>query len=208
MKKTVFLMLCASLCISFMATSCDKKEEKPATTEPEPCVDDAMVYYSVYKTKADYSDYVYMSADGSLRSKDKENINTSWDDEVWSELVKWYSVKKLKNGYCFVPFVHRNDIVYTDVTLEEYDRLKKEYSSEEQSNSFGLIDTLKKRIIDNDPVIECYKFRFGDPLLTFRDSIWQAASDIAGSPYPNIDKINEMIESGEFFTYEGVERIK
>ena len=28
-----FLMLCASLCISFMATSCDKKEEKP---EKEP----------------------------------------------------------------------------------------------------------------------------------------------------------------------------
>ena len=28
MKKTVFLMLCASLCISFMATSCDKKDVK------------------------------------------------------------------------------------------------------------------------------------------------------------------------------------
>ena len=33
MKKTVFLMLCASLCISFMATSCDKKDEKTETDD-------------------------------------------------------------------------------------------------------------------------------------------------------------------------------
>ena len=38
MKKTVFLMLCASMCFSFLATSCDKKDEKPAKTEQEGCV--------------------------------------------------------------------------------------------------------------------------------------------------------------------------
>ena len=69
MKKTVFLMLCASLCISFMATSCDKKDEKPAATEQEDCV---TITEGIYGTVVErYGDWMPVIGEDSPRGGER-----------------------------------------------------------------------------------------------------------------------------------------
>ncbi|MBO7055524.1 MAG: hypothetical protein J6W37_09080, partial [Bacteroidales bacterium] len=87
--------------------------------------------------------------------------------------------------------VKKNTAAYTDITVEEYKEIWKAMEGKD------ICDTLASRIIDKDPYKEIYVFSRTDTILC--QGIYQE---------PNFDKINEMIESGEFFTYEGVERIK
>ena len=82
----------------------------------------------------------------------------------------------------------------TNITFSEYVEIG------EATEGKDIRDTLTTRVIDRDPIKELYRINSFDTLLIVPDEhrIWG----------PNIDKINEMIESGEFFTYEGVERVK
>ena len=70
---------------------------------------------------------------------------------------------------------------YTDITVEEY----KDIWQATIDKHIDMRDTLTSRIIDRDPYEELYDVK-----------------------KIGVDKIKEMIESGEFFTYEGVERVK
>ena len=79
--------------------------------------------------------------------------------------------------------VQRLDIhdCYTDITVEEY----KDIWQATIDKHIDMRDTLTSRIIDRDPYEELYDVK-----------------------KIGVDKIKELIESGELFTYEGVERIK
>ena len=190
------------LLLSVIVVSCAREDD--ITSAKIKKERDEMVYYSVYKTKADYSDYVYVSKTNHIFSKPNPNDTLNKDiSGVGKNYIKWWKGQSLSEDYYFIPFVVSPEIInYTDVTFEEYDNLCKEFSSEGQIDSLKLLETMKKRIIDTNPFVEYYKFKFIDEKLC----------DIVDSSTlhrePNFDKINEMIESGEFFTYEGVERVK
>ena len=85
-----------------------------------------------------------------------------------------------------------NGYYYTDITFSEYKEIWKTIGSKD------MRDTLTSRVIDRDPYEEIYSLHY-DSVLYKHDE---------GGVTPNIDKINELIESGEFFTYKGVERVK
>ncbi|MBR4689166.1 MAG: hypothetical protein IKO90_01750 [Bacteroidales bacterium] len=183
MKKTVFLMLCALMCISFMATSCDKKDEKP---EKEPWEEacpggdpesDILPYSVVVKFDGKYDYWKYVTV-----TYDKVN-----------EKVKYYhspeykvDLKELTNGYYYATCDYFAEEAYTDITYEEYkDMSDKGIISEE---------TLKNRIISTNYLTEKY--------FILDENAFKKDGKI------DIDALNASIESGEFFTYEGVERVK
>lgn len=185
MKRTVFLMLCASLCISFMATSCEKEE--PASSYRE-CSE-----YLLFKFNGDYEQYIPV---GYSNKKNKVVAYPSPSNPFASGLI--YGSEKCSNDYFLDQSVladprkwnNNNTIVYTDISVDEYKEIW-------DINTIDIRDTLTSRIIDKDPYKEIYLFPRTDTILC--QGKYQE---------PNFDKINEMIESGEFFTYEGVERIK
>ena len=98
--------------------------------------------------------------------------------------------RKCVNGYYITSTVGSNAGCMTDITVNEYKEIWK------ASEGKDIRDTLTSRVIDKDPCLEIYKFP-NDSILLY-DYLWNK----------NLDKINEMIESGDFFTYEGVERVK
>ncbi len=189
------------LLIGCVLVSCAKESD---ITLKEEQVNDAMVYYSVYRTKADYSNFVYMSKTDYIWSKPNQNDTLNKDiSGVGKYYIKWWKGQYLSKDYYFIPYeVDPKTIKYTNVTFDEYDNLYNEFSIEGQVDSIKLLETMNNRVIDTAPFEEYYRFRIGDKKLC----------DIVNSSTlhtePNIDKINEMIESGEFFTYEGVKRIK
>ena len=181
MKKTVFLMLCASLCISFMATSCDKKNEKPEKKSWEEACSggdpesDILPYSVVVKFdgKYDYWKYVTVTYD---------NIN---------DKIKYYhsteyrvNLKELHDGYYYADCDYFAEEAYTDITYEEY----KEMSHKGEISE----ETIKSRIISTNYLIEKY-------FITDEEA-FKKNGEI------DIDALNTSIESGEFFTYKGVER--
>ena len=101
-----------------------------------------------------------------------------------------YHARKCSNGYYITTTVGTNSCCMTNITVNEYKEIWK--ATEEKD----IRDTLTSRVIDRDPCLEIYKFP-NDSILLY-DYLWNK----------NLDKINEMIESGELFTYEGVERVK
>lgn len=182
MKTKLFLMLCASLCISFMATSCDKKEEKPATTEQEGCVGgdpapDILPYSVVVKFdgKYDYWKYVTVAYD-KINDKVKYYHSTKFN----------INLKELHNGYYYADCDYFAEEAYTDITYEEY----KEMSDKGEISA----DTLKSRIISTDYLTEIY--------FITDENAFKKNGEI------DIDALNASIESGEFFTYEGIEGMK
>ncbi|MBR4688851.1 MAG: hypothetical protein IKO90_00135 [Bacteroidales bacterium] len=103
---------------------------------------------------------------------------------------------KCPNGYyirmgIFNANNHVHDC-YTDITVEEYEDIW------EVTKDKDIRDTLTSRVIDRDPYEELYDF----PESVFYRHLPEGGCSL------DIDKINELIESGDFFTYEGVERVK
>ncbi len=80
---------------------------------------------------------------------------------------------------------------FTDITVSEYKEIWKATKGKD------IRDTLTSRVIDRDPYAEIYSLHYDTVLYKHE-----------GGVSINIDKINELIESGEFFTYKGVERVK
>lgn len=195
MKNLIVLLLIGGIFVS-----CAK--EDGITFKETPKGYDEIPYYSVYKTNADYSNYVYMSKTNQIPYKPnlKDTLNISGIGENY---IKWWKGQPLTKDYYFIPFeLNPESIKYTDVTYEEYDNLYNVFPSNGDIDSLRLLETMDKRIIDIDPFLEYYRFQFNDKkLCTIVDSSILHME-------PNFEKINELIETGEFFTYEGVEKIK
>lgn len=122
MKRTVFLMLCASLCISFMATSCDKKDEKPAKTEQEGCVggDPAPDYdFTVFRDEV-FSIELISAPGAGMRWEWKNKADVTCVDTIGleevplieerrgDEVIEKWNFKGLEMGNCTLLFEYIN----------------------------------------------------------------------------------------------------
>lgn len=170
--------------IGLTMVSCNKNDE--AT------VKDPNSYYSVVKMKQDYTQYAM-----GIENKKKKHVQPA------TPLGQKDRFLQLKNGYWVTKNGRKLDgrEVVTDISLEEFEKLYEEYA---ETNLDKLRDTLYSRIIDRDPFEELYFVRVKD----FSIIVNYVDEEHYGNGGPDIDKINELIESGEFFTYEGVERVK
>lgn len=144
----------------------------------------------VFKYKNEnYANYV-----GVVYSEKKNKVVGYPDSsEVFS--MSLVPATKCSNGYyCGHSAISPKSIrgCYTDITFSEYKEIW------EATEGKDILDTLTSRVIDRDPYEEIYRLHY-DTILYKHEG---------GCVGFNLDKINEMIESGEFFTYEGVERIK
>ena len=138
-------------------------------------------YYSVVKMKQDYTQYAM-----GIENEKKNFVQPITPLGLENKFLQ------LNNGYWVTTYGKSLDgrEVVTDISLEEYEKLYEEYA---ETNLDKLRDTLYSRIIDREPFEELY-------------SVSKKDFSIKGGP--DIDKINALIESGELFTYEGVERVK
>lgn len=181
--KKYFVFLTIMFGVFFF--SCEKEEPVSAYGE---CSE-----YLLFKFNGDYEQYVPVAYSDE---KKKLIAHPSPSNPFAAGLI--CSSKKCSNNYFLDIQVlvdprkwGNNTTAYTDITVEEYKEIWKVMEGKD------IRDTLASRIIDKDPYKEIYVFPRTDTILC--QGIYQE---------PNFDKINEMIESGEFFTYEGVERIK
>lgn len=179
MKKINIFLLVAIIMLA--ASSCKKIFGDSGEGEA-----DADVVFK-YKNE-NYANYV------AVAYSDKKNKVTGYPDS--SEVFSFglYGVK-CSEGYYITSIEGSSpkDIrgCYTDITFREYKEIWK------ATNGNDIRDTLTSRVIDRDPYAEIYSLHYDTVLYKHE-----------GGVTFNIDKINEMIESGDFFTYEGVERIK
>ncbi len=149
-------------------------------------------YYSVVKMKQDYTLYAM-----GIENKNKNYLRSV------TPMGQKDRFLQLKNGYWVTKYGLTLDgrEVVTDISIEEFEDLYDKYA---ETNLDKLRDTLYSRIIDRDPFEELYFI----PKKDFSIIVNYVDGEHYGIGGPDIDKINEMIESGEFFTYEGVERVK
>ncbi|MCQ2606628.1 MAG: hypothetical protein MJ204_08855 [Bacteroidales bacterium] len=187
MKTKVILMLYVSLLLSIVFTACTKEY-------PEGLIEGISSDKYVILPKADYREYVQVG-----QKKGKVSIYPSRGDagNYWQQLEK---------GYYYAPwlFVHG---MFLDTKFSEYDEIWNLYFTDEYKNK-DILDTLNSRILEKDPYLEIYK------LLDVSDFMVKTLTGniINGEEQYQVsldkEKLNKMIETGEFFTYEGVKRIK
>ena len=193
MKKTVFLMLCASFLCTTLITSCNKEDDIKfggGETINPPL---GFVVLPQNESFIEYKDYVQVAVkNGSISGyPGKGGVDASSNGMV-----------ELRNGYFFLNHIYTHS-VFTDITFTEYNEIWEKTLNGEIKN---IVDTLNTRIIDNDPFKDAYTVPNQDIFLKSTPVVIDDKEYYKVST--NIDKINEMIESGEFFTYEGVERVK
>ena len=137
---------------------------------------------------ANYLSFVY---------SDKKNYVVGYPSpEDAHTLNSYYPNAKCPNGYYFkwgYDAKHHIHDCYTDITIKEYRDIW------EATKNKDIRDTLTSRVISRDPYEELYSIPYDTVFWKHKDN---------GVVGLNFDKINEMIESGELFTYEGVERVK
>ena len=183
MKKYVVLV---TILLGIGMSSC-KKEDTVADGVP----------YSGYvlsKYNGDYEHFVMVGY-----SAEKNKLVAYPDSSDCGTLANSSHITKCSNDYFLDTYVlgdphnlvKKNTAAYTNITVDEYKEIWR------ASEGKDIRDTLASRIIDTDPYKEIYIIMRADTILC--QGKYQE---------PNYDKINEMIESGEFFTYEGVERVK
>ena len=146
----------------------------------------------VFKYKNDnYASYV------AVTYSDKKKCVVGYPDSIGNtpSLGLNSCAIKCSNGYYFASIegYSAKSIrgCYTDIKFSEYKEIWKATKGKD------IRDTLTSRVIDQDPYAEIYSLHYDTVLYKHE-----------GGVSINIDKINEMIESGELFTYEGVERVK
>ena len=179
MKTSIYVL---SAVVILVTSSCKKKFGDGEG--------DAEVIFK-YKNEA-YANYVGVSY------SEKENKVVGYPDSTGNtpSLGLNSCAVKCSNGYYYASIegCSAKSIrgCYTDITFSEYKEIWKTIGNKDMQ------DTLTSRVIDRDPYAEIYSLHFDTVLYKHE----------GGMVSTNIDKINEMIESGEFFTYEGVERVK
>ena len=183
MKKYVILV---TILFGLGASSCKKEDT----------VVDGVPYsgYVLYKCNGDYENFVMVGY-----SVEKNKLVAYPDTSDCKTLSTSRNITKCSNDYFLNTYVlgdphnlvKKNTSAYTNITINEYKEIWRIMDGKD------ICDTLASRIIDKDPYKEIYIIMRADTILC--QGKYQE---------PNYDKINEMIESGEFFTYEGVERVK
>lgn len=132
----------------------------------------------VFIPKADYSGYV------QVFGKNGSVSAYPGDGDVGSRTNSW---KKLEGEYYQASWLYVGGM-FLDVTFTEYHDIWQLYYTDEYKHK-NILDTLNTRILEEEPYLEIYQYK---KMLVTRD----------------LDTLNSLIESGEFFTYEGVTRIK
>ena len=178
MKKIFFYIL--TTIFFFSMVSCKKMF---SDNEPE-C---GMLLKLKDEKYANYLTFVY---------SDKKNKVVGYPSpEDARTLNSYYPNAKCPNGYYFKwgydAKYHIHDC-YTDITIKEYRDIW------EATKNKDIRDTLTSRVISRDPYEELYS-------IPYDTVFWKHEG---GGVSLDFDKIKEMIESGELFTYEGVERVK
>ncbi|MCQ2608090.1 MAG: hypothetical protein MJ197_05335 [Bacteroidales bacterium] len=182
MKRANVFNLLFLVIVGLSLVSCNKEH---GTTE-------GTNYYSVVKMKQDYSKNVM-----GIEFKNKKYV------QPCTPLGYENRFLQLKNGYWVTAYDKPLDgrEVATDMSLDEYEKLYKEYA---ETNLDKIRDSLYSRIIDREPFEELYFVSIKD-FSKYSEFIDEQHNTIEG---PDLVKINEMIETGEFFTHESVKRIK
>ena len=178
MKKTFLYALTITVCLS--AISCEKNNTDAEEQE---------TYVLFNYQKDEYAKYVIVAY------SEKENKVVAYPDSSSPfSLGLNYRARKCSNGYYLTDTYVNSKSEFrgyiTDITGSEYKEIWKATEGKD------IRDTLTSRIVDENAYKEVYK------IISRRDTVIFPMTDL------NLDNLNEMIESGEFFTYEGVERIK
>ena len=177
----VFHVLIVAI-FAFAMYSCNKNDEltpKRGTKDPDS-------YYSVVKMKQDYSQNAF-----AIKTRTKVQ-----------PALYGNGFLPLKDGY-WVTKIQKLDgrEVPLDMSPEELKKLEDEYAG---TNWDKLCDLLYTKVIDSEPFEEIYSIR----IHLFAVRTYYGDEEHYSYDGPDIDKINALIESGEFFTHEGVEREK
>ena len=164
--------------VCLLAISCEKNDA------------DGQESYVVFNYQKDeYAKYVMVGY-----SEEKNKVVAYPDSSSPFTLGLNYRARTCSNGYYLTDTYVSSKSEFrgyiTDITGSEYKEIWKATEGKD------IRDTLTSRIVDKDAYKEIYKIKVA------RDSVIFPMTDL------NLDKLNEMIESGEFFTYEGVERVK
>ncbi|MBR5434205.1 MAG: hypothetical protein IK117_07200 [Bacteroidales bacterium] len=164
--------------VCLLSISCEKNEA------------DGQESYVVFNYQKDeYAKYVMVGY-----SEEKNKVVAYPDSSSPFTLGLNHRARKCSNGYYLTDTYVSSKSEFrgyiTDITGSEYKEIWKATEGKD------IRDTLTSRIVDKDAYKEIYKIKVA------RDSVIFPMTDL------NLDKLNEMIESGEFFTYEGVERVK
>lgn len=172
------VLMIAFFCVVMI--SCNKNDEPISKTKDPTC------YYSVVKMKQDYSQNAF-----AIKTRTKVQPALYGNGFLQLKDGYWVTKKQQLDGR-EVPL---------DMSPEELKKMEDEYAG---TNWDKLCDILYTRVVDSDPFEEIYSI----PIHLFAVRTYYGDEEHYSYDGPDIDKINEMIESGEFFTYEGVERIK
>jgi hypothetical protein len=175
MKTITFLLTIFAIPIFFI--SCTKDELNYAD---ESIVIDNVPAISIYKTKGNYFDYLYVGIDSvenitmspSYNSNDPRISIDSHGKVMYNQ--RW----KLKSGYIVCKEMRYNDMAFTNITFQELI---------EYTNKNGAdipVAWFKSHIIDKDPFTEYY---------------WLGGLDHPRKEF-TLGQINKMIETGTLET--------
>lgn len=147
MKTLKLLLTIFSIPIFFV--SCTKDELAYAD---ESIVIDNVPAISIYKTKSDYFNYIYVGIDSienitmspSYNSNDPRISIDSYGKVTYNQ--RW----KLKSGYIVCKEMHFRDMAFTNITFQELIEFTDKHGPDIPVSWF------KSRIIDKDPFIEYY----------------------------------------------------
>jgi hypothetical protein len=141
---------------------------------------DGELHMIVYKTKADYFNYVNVwgdniSAPSTLTLKDTDRIAVVGNDTIYK--LRW----RLEDNYVMDLVVHQSD-GFTDMTFAEIVSYNEKHPEE---GGYPLYDIFK-RVIDKNPFLEFYR---DENHVFFK-------GDSA-----DISKVNQLIRDGEMEKY-------
>jgi hypothetical protein len=175
MKTITFLL--AVFTISIIFVSCNKDEldytDESIIVNSEPSI-------SIYKTKGEYFNYIYVGIDSveNITMSPSYNSNDPCIRIDSHGKVTYNQRWKLKSGYTVCKEMRFNDMAFTNITFQEVI----EYTDK---NGPDIPDAwFKSRIIDKDPFTEYYWLGgLNKPIKEF-----------------TLGQINDMIEKGTIET--------
>lgn len=135
--------------------------------------------FDLYKTKADYFNYIMLSSRSLYPSAGGQNIIIRGEDTIH------YKRYRMHNGYVFDQYAEP-DYVFSDITCGEL------YRNFEAHHKDWLTDqdSISKRVLDDDPFLEYYR----------KDTI-----DFDGRMIPTLeallDTFNKLIDENKIETF-------
>ncbi|MCQ2607730.1 MAG: hypothetical protein MJ197_03480 [Bacteroidales bacterium] len=174
------LLYTLTILVCILAISCEKNNVD---------ADEQETYVLFNYQKDEYAKYVMVAY-----SEEKNKVVAYPDSSLPFTLGLNYRARKCSNGYYLTDTYVSSKSEFrgyiTDITGSEYKEIWK------ATDGKDIRDTLTSRIVDKNAYKEVYK------IISPRDTVIFPTTDL------NLDNLNDMIESGKFFTYEGVEKVK